>query len=139
MAFDNSFKSKFPELTGEQLEVIQGDIWSKGFPKFNETYYLFSIATGVENAKAFAQCLRTLATHQPPLISNLNKAKEDQRKVAAELANARKESRARNTIPVPNALIAFTGKGLEVVSGTSASATSGPRNQKLRCLRSKLA
>ena len=48
------------DANGEKLEdILQGDIWSKGFPKYYETYYLFQI--NPQRAKDFAQNLRTLA------------------------------------------------------------------------------
>jgi hypothetical protein len=113
-------KVKFPPLTKEQLDTIQGDIWSRGFPKYYETYYFFSIAPGEPNAKAFARCLRNLAMHQPELISTLRKVKEDHDDISSEKEEARAGSRKANTIPVANALIAFTSRGLQAVSSATS-------------------
>ena len=109
-----------PSLSEEQLDNIQGDIWSKGFPKYYETYYFFAIKPG--NAKLFAQSLKDLVTQSPPLISTLRKVKKDQdcireRKeqaaaVAKKLGIPEKDE---PLLPTANALIAFTYKGLEVV------------------------
>jgi len=90
------------------LNNIQGDIWSKGFPKYNETYYLFTIKE--ERAADFARALRNMVTHQPHLISNLPTVKSN-------WAEINKHKQASGTkLPMPNALIAFTYKGLETVS-----------------------
>ena len=128
-----------PSLTDHQLDNIQGDIWSKGFPKFYETYYFFSI----ENAKLFAQCLNNLATHSPPLISTLRKVKDDQVRIAKAKEEAVEAAKRKGIpekdvippkIPISDALIAFTSKGLKAVSYLLKSI----HHQVLNCLRYKL-
>ena len=109
-----------PSQIDHQLNLndIQGDIWSKGFPKFYETYYFFSIEPS--KAKIFAQCLKDL----PPLISTLKKVKEDQDRItkarAEDIEAAKKKGIPEKDvtprkIPISNALIAFTYKGLKTV------------------------
>jgi hypothetical protein len=99
------------EITEKQRNNIQGDLWSRGFPKFNETYYFFSIVNGKE--KIFSQCLKKLAmktgtTSAESLISNLNTVINDQETVHGTPKNEKKD--------LANALIAFTKTGLDRVS-----------------------
>jgi hypothetical protein len=124
----------------DHLDNIQGDIWSKGFPKYYETYYFFSIKDS--NEKLFAQCLKDLATRSPPLISTLRKVRDDQGRIS-EHKKAVAEAKRRGIpekdvilpkIPVSNALIAFTFKGLKAVS----CPIKGIHHQVLNCLRYKL-
>ena len=112
-----------PPLTERQLDTIQGDVWSKGFPKYYETYYFFSINSS--NTKIFAKCLNDLATKSPPLISSLRKVRDDRVRIDEETKAAIAEARGRGIpeeqiipprIPISNALIAFTSKGLKIVS-----------------------
>ena len=112
-----------PPLTPEQLEQIQGDIWTKGFPKYHETYYFFSIKTDKEGL--FSQCLKVLAKQTPPLISSLKKVRDDHIFIFEErgkyIAGQKRKGIPEKEIhppivPVANALIAFTNKGLEAVS-----------------------
>jgi hypothetical protein len=91
------------------LNDIQGDLWSKGFPKYNETYYLFII----NNAADFARALRNMVTQRPHLISNLPSVKSNWVDIKEHKASA---DSGTGKLPVPNALIAFTYKGLETVS-----------------------
>ena len=111
--------SSTKSLTEDQLDNIQGDIWSKGFPKFYETYYFFSIA----DAKLFSPCLKELVAKK--LISTLRKVREDQNEIFAKNEKEKKEAKERGVpeegvelskIPKSNALIAFTSQGLQVVS-----------------------
>jgi hypothetical protein len=99
-------------LTEDQLDDIQGDIWSKGFPKFNETYYFFSIA----DAKLFSPCLKELVAKK--LISTLRKVRDDQNEIFAKNKEAEERGipEELRKIPKSNALIAFTSQGLQVVS-----------------------
>lgn len=109
-----------PSLRDDQFDDVQGDIWSKGFPKYYETYYFFAIKP--DNVKLFAQSLKELVTQPTPLISTLRKVKEDQaairgRKeqaaaVAQKLGTSEKDD---SLLPIANALIAFTRKGLDAV------------------------
>jgi len=90
------------------LDNIQGDIWSKGFPKDNETYYLFQI--NPQRAKDFARNLKNLVIPDPnksSLISSLTMVKKDWARIGEEKPNK---------VEMAHALIAFTFKGLEVVS-----------------------
>jgi hypothetical protein len=109
------------------LDDIQGDIWSKGFPKYYETYYFFSIKPGESNtnAKLFAQCLKDLVVPSRRLISTLRMARADQDRITAQKTEAAAEAKRRGIpekevtlpkIPMSNALIAFTFKGLKAVS-----------------------
>jgi hypothetical protein len=111
-----------PSIAG-RLDNIQGDIWSKGFPKYYETYYFFSIKTPPPNEKnLFSQCLKNLATQSPRLISTLRMVREDHNRISTR----RKEEAIKQSIPekrvvlpeipMSNALIAFTIKGLQAVN-----------------------
>lgn len=131
-----------PPLTEHQLDNIQGDIWGKGFPKYYETYYFFSIKDS--NETLFAQCLKDLATRSPPLISSLRKVRDDQDRISEQKKEAAAEAKRRGIpekdvilpkIPNSNALIAFTIKGLAAVSHP----IKGIHHQVLNCLRYKLA
>jgi hypothetical protein len=59
------------------LDNVQGDTFSRGFPKIKETYYFFSIATSKE--KDFTKALNKLATSGH--ISNLTKVLADWKKI----------------------------------------------------------
>ncbi|ERF69422.1 hypothetical protein EPUS_05967 [Endocarpon pusillum Z07020] len=121
-----------PVLTPEQLGTIQGDIWTKGFPKYHETYYFFSIKTG--KASLFSQRLKVLATQTPPLISSLKKARDDHNFISMErekyitaekLKGIPKKEIHPPTVPIANALIAFTSKGLKAIQDDSPSKNLG--------------
>jgi hypothetical protein len=131
-----------PPLTGHQLDNIQGDIWSRGFLKYYETYYFFSIKQS--NANIFAQCLKDLATHSPPLISTLRKVRDEYVLISKQKEEAAAAAKKRGIpekdvnlpkIPISNALIAFTSKGLKTVSYP----IRGIHHQVLSRLRYKLA
>ncbi|KAK4450966.1 Dyp-type peroxidase [Podospora aff. communis PSN243] len=96
-------------------DVLQGDIWSKGFPKYHETYYLFQIDPN--RAKEFARSLRTLVHPQSSLISSLAKVKRDWDRIQVEKtrSEAAKEPKPKE-LDMANALIAFTFKGLDVIN-----------------------
>lgn len=92
------------------LDNVQGDTFSRGFPKIKETYYFFSIATSKE--KDFTKALNKLATSGH--ISNLTKVLADWKKIDEA---AVKDANFKETIvDVSNALIAFSKTGLERVS-----------------------
>ena len=102
------------------LNNVQGDIWSKGFPKCVETYYFFTITK--ESAKIFSQNLRKLVDDTKPLISSLQHVKGDwdeiaklKKKADAAEASGHPLPEKETVFPVANALIAFTFKGLEMV------------------------
>ena len=85
-------------------ERLQGDLFSRGFPKINEVYYFFSIA--LDQEKAFTKALATLGRSDQ--ISSLTKVLADWDKVDAAGKDV--------LVPLSNALIAFSMKGLEKVS-----------------------
>ena len=110
-------------LTPKQLGNIQGDIWSKGFPKYYEIYYFFLIS----DAKLFSKCLPGLTAHSaqsPSLISTLEMVRGDQAKIPRKRAEVAKVQGIpeqhvdlpQNKISMSNALIAFSSEGLQVVS-----------------------
>ena len=110
-----------PPLAPKQLLKVQGDIWSKGFPKYNETYYFFSI----EKPAEFNHCLKELVKGERPLISNLATVKKDQEKIDAHKKEAeadaiKKGKTAKEAVitvkDLANALIAFSFNGLIKVS-----------------------
>jgi len=103
---------------------VQGDIWSKGFPKYHEAYYFFVI----KDAVLFRTALAKLATDPSdqiltagnkekrlPLISTLDKVLADQAYISANGAGGGWKPE-KDRIPVSNALIAFTITGLANVS-----------------------
>jgi hypothetical protein len=90
------------------IDNVQGDVWSKGFKKLNETYYFFRITAGKE--LDFSQSLKVLMQQSPTLISNLAKAKETR-----QIANGTKINDGGKA-EISNALIAFTFRGLKTVS-----------------------
>ncbi|KAK5657380.1 hypothetical protein OQA88_2950 [Cercophora sp. LCS_1] len=111
------------------LNDIQGDLWSKGFPKYNEAYYLFTI--NQERAADFARELRNMVVNQSHLISSLPMVQNNwvdisSHKQAAGPAGSEK-------LPMPNALIAFTYKGLETIQ----SGLSKPKSLKLTLIRER--
>ncbi|KAF2001300.1 Dyp-type peroxidase [Amniculicola lignicola CBS 123094] len=108
---------------------VQGDIWSRGFPKRFETYYLFTINGGDSNEKQFSQCLRklteTTTEDGTPLLSTLAKVKDDHAKILERKREERNMMECRSDVtndeddhpvyPVANALIAFTSEGLNAI------------------------
>lgn len=107
-------------LTNEQLNDIQGDIWSKGFPKYYEAYYFFAIKP--EKNTIFARCLKNLANDPTPLLSTLTKVKKDHDAIqrikgqpAAVTTKLGTSDKNGSLLSITNALIAFTRKGLDTV------------------------
>ena len=100
----------------EILDNVQGDLFSRGFPKFNETYYFFSIVPGKE--KDFSKALKILVSEKDKYISTLTKSLADWAKVdAAAKRNHTKEKGAEKEIVLTsNALIAFSKRGLDKVT-----------------------
>jgi hypothetical protein len=113
-------------MAAVNLANVQGDLFSRGFPKYNETYYFFSIVTGKE--KDFSKALAVLGKSGE--ISSLEKVLTDWVKVdAARVAKG-------DIVPVSNALIAFSKIGLDKMSiptGTSIMNADLSRF-KLACL-----
>ncbi|KAK1757120.1 Dyp-type peroxidase [Echria macrotheca] len=108
------------DAKAEKLEdVLQGDIWSRGFPKYHETYYLFQI--NPLKTTEFAKNLKSLVidksqvTNKPSLISSLKMVKGDWEKIDAEKKRAEAAHQEPQKLPVANALIAFTFKGLKAL------------------------
>lgn len=100
---------------------VQGDLFSRGFPKFNEVYYFFNIKSGKE--KEFSQKVKVLVSGEEKHISSINKVLEDWKKVDAAAAKNRttNDPAKKEWVPTVNALIAFSKPGLDRV-----------RNQPLR-------
>ena len=101
------------------LEDLQGDLFSRGFPKFHEVYYFFHIPKTKE--VEFAQKVKNLVSGADKHISSLKKVLEDWKKVDVAAVKNR-ASRAANhdapqeIVPTLNALIAFSKSGLDQVS-----------------------
>lgn len=100
------------------LKNMQGDLFSRGFPKFNETYYFFSITSDKEKEKKFTQALVELGKKE---ISTLEKVLADwdaidRAKVTDAAAKARDPNAKETIVNVSNALIAFSQAGLKKVS-----------------------
>ena len=82
---------------------VQGDLFSRGFPKYFETYYFFSIVSGKE--KEFSKALAVLA--KSGQISSLTKVREDWHAIDHRIPGV--------VIPISNALIALSKSGLDKV------------------------
>ena len=100
------------------LDDLQGDLWSRGFPKFNETYYFFSIADSKE--KEFRTALKALVSEPDKYISSLTKVRKDW-DLVDEAAKRNHEIKTdptakKDIIDISNALIAFSKAGLDKVS-----------------------
>ena len=91
-------------MAAVNLDNIQGDLFSRGFPKINETYYFFSIVPGKE--KDFSKALAALG--KSGQISSL-------RKVLADWVQVDGAAKG-DIVPLSNALIALSKKGLNKVS-----------------------
>ena len=98
------------------LDDVQGDLFSRGFPKFNEVYYFFHIVSGKE--KEFSQKLKLLVSGGENQISSINKVLEDWKQIdAARDKNRTVEDPAKKEwVKKVNALIAFSKPGLDRVS-----------------------
>lgn len=95
------------------LDDMQGDLFSRGFPKFNEVYYFFHIVSGKE--KEFSQKVKNLVSGEDKHISSLKKVLEDWKAVDVAAANNRGKGDAaeKEVVPTVNALIAFSKSGLD--------------------------
>ena len=93
---------------------VQGDLFSRGFPKFNEVYYFFHIKSGKE--KEFSQKVKMLGEEKH--ISSINKVLEDWKQVDAAAAKNRTidDPAKKEWVSTWNALIAFSKPGLDRVS-----------------------
>lgn len=85
------------------LENLQGDLFSRGFPKYKETYYFFSIVPGKE--QDFTKFLGQLGRSEQ--ISSLKKVLGDWTAIQCTSKDY--------IIDITNALIAFTRAGLDRV------------------------
>ena len=116
---------------------IQGDTFSRGFPKFDETFYFFEITDAKAGQKQFHELLPEMAKKDSNMISTLEKVLADwkevdddkvKRKAAADkraddlraagqtvIEEANPDFR-KNSLPKSNALIAFSMAGLNKVS-----------------------
>ena len=96
------------------LDNIQGDVFSRGFPKMNETYYFFSITEGKENG--FTKALSRLATsgHISTLTNAISQWGLIDQLKADQKGQVNTDS-PKDILPVANALIAFTMSGLDRV------------------------
>ena len=99
------------------LEDLQGDLFSRGFPKFHEVYYFFNI----QESKEFARKVKTLVTGEDKHISSLKKVLKDWEEVDTAAVKNRANRQAKNDapleiVPTVNALIAFSKSGLDQVS-----------------------
>ncbi|ERF74220.1 hypothetical protein EPUS_03410 [Endocarpon pusillum Z07020] len=90
-------------MAAVNLDNVQGDLFSRGFPKIKETYYFFSIVPGKE--KDFSTALAALGNSGK--ISSLKKVLDDWVKVDGAPKN--------EIVPVSNALIAFSKTGLDKI------------------------
>ncbi|KAI9775231.1 MAG: hypothetical protein M1839_001349 [Geoglossum umbratile] len=81
---------------------MQGDLFSRGFPKYNESYYFFSISK--DQATEFTKKLAVLVKNEE--ISTLEKVLADWGLI---------ESHKSTIFPLSNALIAFSMAGLEII------------------------
>jgi hypothetical protein len=104
---------------------IQGDLFSRGFPKYDETYYFFSITKSAVSGKQFHQLLPELARKE---ISTLQKVLTDWKDIdaarKADIEAGRKPDPVNfraTSIPKSNALIAFSMAGLKKVSAVTIS------------------
>ena len=97
------------------LDDLQGDLFSRGFPKFNEVYYFFHIVTGKE--KEFSQKVKNLVSGEDKHISSLKKVLEDWKGVDAAAVKNRtiSDPAKKEIVPTLNALIAFSKSGLDKV------------------------
>lgn len=95
---------------------VQGDLFSRGFPKFNEVYYFFHIKSGKE--KEFSQKVKMLVSGEEKHISSINKVLEDWKQVDATAAKNRTidDPAKKERVSTLNALIAFSKPGLDRVS-----------------------
>ena len=100
---------------------LQGDLFSRGFPKFHELYYLFSIVPGKE--KDFSKALRTLVSQKDEHISSLVKVLGDWEKIDAAAKKNRTiaDPTKKEIVSVSNALIAFSKTGLDKASSVRPS------------------
>ena len=103
-------------MAAVNLDNVQGDLFNRGFPKYHEVYYLFSIVSGKE--KEFSKALKTLVSEKDKYISSLTKVLADWAKVDAVVQKNRdlKDSDKKEIVPISNALIAFSKRGLDKVS-----------------------
>ncbi|QDS72388.1 hypothetical protein FKW77_008583 [Venturia effusa] len=81
---------------------MQGDLFSRGFPRYDESCYFFSISDDQQRASDFVKRLAQAAKNGE--ISSLQKVLADWDKVDANTSGT--------TLPITNVLVAFTMQGL---------------------------
>ena len=96
-----------PLIMVPNLKNIQGDLYSKGFPKFNETYYFFTIG----KPKDFSKALKQLVEKNE--ISTLETVQAEWGKIELNEDENKKQNK---TEPTKDALIAFSMQGLRKAS-----------------------
>lgn len=106
------------------IDDIQGDLFNRGFPKFNEVYYFFHINTNKE--KDFSRNVKKLVTGEDKHISSLRKVLDDWKGVDAAAQHNRKidDPAKKEIVPTLNALIAFSKAGLDKVSSQIITVTT---------------
>ena len=97
---------------------MQGDLFSRGFPKYDETYYFFSITDIAVNGKQFHQLLPDLATKE---ISTLQKVLNDWTNIDDQRPKPDPVNFRATSLAKSNALIAFSMVGLNKVSAVTTS------------------
>lgn len=102
-----------------KTNVIQGDLFNRGFPKFNETYYFFSIVP--EKKADFTRALNTIG--KTGKIATIDSVLKDWVKV---------DQSKTKTVEVSNALIAFSMEGLKMVMFGQSKICSTTNTPRLR-------
>ena len=111
-----------PTMADVALDNVQGDLFSRGFPKYYESYYFFSIVQGKE--KDFCKALKALVSEKDKHISSLTKVIADWAKIDGVAKHNRENPSHKQFIPTSNALIAFTKRGLDKVITRRSHLTS---------------
>ncbi|KAL8788622.1 MAG: hypothetical protein Q9195_007217 [Heterodermia aff. obscurata] len=111
------------------LNNVQGDLFSRGFPKYNESYYFFSIAS--EKERDFCKALKTLVSDKDKHISSLAKVLADWAQIDGVTKKNREDPSHRQIIPTSNALIAFTKGGLNKIQAGLPDRSLDLNNLKL--------
>ena len=98
------------------LHNVQGDLFNRGFPKFNEVYYFFTIAQDME--KDFSKALKALVSEKDKHIFSLTKVLANWVEVdrAASYNWTSEGMINKRIISTANTLIAFSKSGLDRVN-----------------------
>lgn len=114
---DHSAVPKFLSQTSlimATLENVQGDIFSRGFSKRNETYYFFTIDNGKDFVKALKQLIPDHISSLATVIDQWTR-KDGIDEVAKWNRTPANAKNPKPDVEVKNALIALSMKGLEKV------------------------